>query len=229
MSMYRPIGRSLHRSRRVDHTDGVVPHSAPVHRHRSGYQAGVGGDLAEERFDFGAVARALHRWQGLDDVPPVAGGAEARVHHGDDAPVGGVADHRPHAWASIIDARGMSISANAFARAAPAAPTIRRSRNSGDGERVACGEMEGLPCPILPRRHRAGALGAICRGHVEACQRSWAGAAPWTAAVDGRGLLRWRLPACVVTPRRLVAGVLGHPSDGDGARHTRAPTASAGA
>lgn len=99
----------------------------------------------------------------------------------------------------------------------------------GVGERVACVARAGVPRPSLQRRHREGARGAMLLGHGEALQRSWAVAAPWTTAVDGRGVLRWRLPACVVASRRLGAGVLGHPSAGARARHTRAPPASAGA
>jgi hypothetical protein len=85
---------------------------------------------------------------------------------------------------------------------------------SGFGNRLECLEMDGLPRPILQRRHREGALGAIFLGTVEAFQRSWAVATPLTKAVAGSGLLLWRLPEFVIDPRRLFAGVLGHPSDG---------------
>ena len=92
---------------------------------------------------------------------------------------------------------------------------------SGFGNRLEGLEREGLPRPILQRRNRERALGALFLGNGEALQRSWAVATPWTNAVDGRGLLLWRLPECVIAPRRLCAGVLGHPSDGERARGHR--------
>ena len=110
-------------------------------------------------------------------------------------------------------------------RTAPLGGGIR----SGVGHRLAGVAMDGVPRPLLQRRHRAGALGAIFLGHGEALQRSGAVAAPLTHAVEGRGLLRWRLPACVLDPRHLCAGGLGHPAAGARARHTRAPPESAGA
>ena len=70
--------------------------------------------------------------------------------------------------------------------------------------------MDGLPRPILQRRHRERALGAIFLGNGEALQRSWAVATPLTHAVDGSGFLLWRLPEFVSDPRRLCAGVLGY-------------------
>ena len=92
---------------------------------------------------------------------------------------------------------------------------------SGFGNRLECLEMDGLPRPILQRRNRERALGAIFLGKVEAFQRSWAVATPLTHAVDGSGFLLWRLPEFVIAPRRLFAGVLGHPSDGESARGQR--------
>ena len=60
--------------------------------------------------------------------------------------------------------------------------------------------MDGLPRPILQRRNREGALGAIFLGNVEAFQRSWAVATPLTNAVDGSGFLLWRIPEFVINP-----------------------------
>ena len=85
---------------------------------------------------------------------------------------------------------------------------------SGFGNRLEGLEMDGLPRSILSRRNGEGALGAIFLRNIEAFQRSWAVAVSLTNAVDGCGFLLWRLPEFVVDPRRLFAGVLGHPSDG---------------
>src|SRR6266446_1347653 len=66
-------------------------------------------------------------------------------------------------------------------RTAPIGIGVRR----GFGDRFERWGMDGVPRPILQRRHREGALGAILLGHGEAFQRSWAVAAPLTNAVDG--------------------------------------------
>ena len=81
--------------------------------------------------------------------------------------------------------------------------------------------MDGVPRSILSRRNGEGALGTMFLGNGEALQRSWAVAVPWPNAVDGGGLLLWRVPELVIDPRRLGAGVLGHSPDGYGARGTR--------
>src|SRR5262245_44213953 len=107
-----------------------------------------------------------------------------------------------------MDVRGVAL-------AAPRAPSLREndSHTSWSGDAV-----------CKTDRHREGALGAIFLGHVEALQRSWVVAAPLTNAVAGRGFLLWRLPEFVVAPRRLFAGVLGHPSDGASARGKHVPS-----
>ena len=53
---------------------------------------GLRHQLPEERFGVGAVPGAPHRWEGTHDVPPVAGGGESGIQHGDDATVGRGAD-----------------------------------------------------------------------------------------------------------------------------------------
>ena len=109
-----------------------------------------------------------------------------------------------------------SIGASAF-RTEPIGMGIRR----GFGNRLEGLEMDGLPRSILSRRDGEGALDAIFLRHREAVQRSWAVTTPLTDAVDSGGGLLWRIPALVVDPRRLCAGVLGHSSDGESARGTR--------
>ena len=122
---------------------------------------------------------------------------------------------------------GEALRSRLGASALRTAPLGMGSRR-GCGDRLEGVERDGVPRPLRQRRHRAGALGALFLGHVEAVQRSGAVAAPGTKAVAGRGLLLGRLPECVVAPRRLWAGVRGHSSDGARARQTSAPTESAG-
>src|SRR4029079_19059180 len=52
----------------------------------------LGRDLSKKRLDVGAHPSASHRREGVDDLPPVVGLAEARIEHGDDSSIGSVAD-----------------------------------------------------------------------------------------------------------------------------------------